>query len=196
MTLVLAIDTATPAVTAGVVRLDGGAVEVLAERVTVDARAHAEQLTPNVVAALADAGITAVNWTPSSSGAGPARSPVCGWEWPAPPPTGMRSTFRCTAYAASTRSAATPTATRWSSPMPVGARCTGRVIATGSASTVPPSMLPPMFPARPTRWRVRSVYPTVAGLVRAVADLTAEPAPLVPLYLRRPDAKPPQAVSR
>ena len=57
-TVILAIDTATPAVTAGVVRLDTDGVEVLAERVTVDARAHAEQLTPNVVAALADAGLT------------------------------------------------------------------------------------------------------------------------------------------
>jgi hypothetical protein len=34
-----------------------------------------------------------------------------------------------------------------------------------------------------------AVYPTAAGLVRAV-DWTAEPAPLIPLYLRRPDAKP------
>ena len=34
------------------------------------------------------------------------------------------------------------------------------------------------------------IYPTVAGLVRAVTDWTAEPAPLIPLYLRRPDAKP------
>ena len=34
------------------------------------------------------------------------------------------------------------------------------------------------------------VYPTAVGLVRAVADWTAQPAPLVPLYLRRPDAKP------
>jgi hypothetical protein len=31
--------------------------------------------------------------------------------------------------------------------------------------------------------------------VRAVADWTAEPAPLIPLYLRRPDAKP-SAVTR
>ncbi|MBW8710923.1 MAG: tRNA (adenosine(37)-N6)-threonylcarbamoyltransferase complex dimerization subunit type 1 TsaB, partial [Mycobacterium sp.] len=53
--LILAIDTATPAVTAGIVRLDG--VEVLAERVTVDARAHAERLTPNVLAALGEAGL-------------------------------------------------------------------------------------------------------------------------------------------
>ena len=55
--LILAIDTATPAVTAGVVRRDGDAIDVLAERVTLDARAHAEQLTPNAVGALADAGV-------------------------------------------------------------------------------------------------------------------------------------------
>ncbi|MGB7161592.1 MAG: tRNA (adenosine(37)-N6)-threonylcarbamoyltransferase complex dimerization subunit type 1 TsaB, partial [Mycobacterium sp.] len=52
--LVLAIDTATPAVTAGIV--DGSGV--LAERVSIDARAHAERITPNVLAALADAGRT------------------------------------------------------------------------------------------------------------------------------------------
>lgn len=55
--LILAIDTATPAVTAGVVRRHDDTIEVLAERVTLDARAHAEQLTPNAVAALADAGV-------------------------------------------------------------------------------------------------------------------------------------------
>src|SRR3984885_3704382 len=49
--LVLAIDTSTPAVTAGLVA-DG---RVVAERVTVDPRAHAERITPNVLAALADA---------------------------------------------------------------------------------------------------------------------------------------------
>jgi tRNA threonylcarbamoyl adenosine modification protein YeaZ len=32
-------------------------------------------------------------------------------------------------------------------------------------------------------------YPSAAGLVAAVADWTTEPGPLVPLYLRRPDAK-------
>jgi AraC-like DNA-binding protein len=55
---VLAIDTATPAVTAGVVRRADDGVSVLAERVTVDPRAHAERLTPNVLAAVGDAGIT------------------------------------------------------------------------------------------------------------------------------------------
>src|ERR1700748_1810554 len=54
--LVLPIATSTPAVTAGVVA-DG---RVLAERVTVDARAHAERITPNVLAAIADAGCSMV----------------------------------------------------------------------------------------------------------------------------------------
>jgi tRNA threonylcarbamoyl adenosine modification protein YeaZ len=53
--IVLAIDTATPAVTAGVVRLDP--VVTLAARVTVDARAHGELLMPHVTAALAAAGV-------------------------------------------------------------------------------------------------------------------------------------------
>ncbi|WP_235870584.1 hypothetical protein [Rhodococcus xishaensis] len=47
--LVLAIDTSTPAVTAGVVQFDSesdaGAARAFATRQTVDARAHAEVLT-------------------------------------------------------------------------------------------------------------------------------------------------------
>ena len=46
-------------------------IEVLAERVTVDARAHAEQLTPNVVAALADAGLTVDDLDAVVVGCGP-----------------------------------------------------------------------------------------------------------------------------
>jgi tRNA threonylcarbamoyladenosine biosynthesis protein TsaB len=48
--LVLAIDTATPAVTAGLVELPehSGAPRLLAERVTVDAMAHAELLAPQI----------------------------------------------------------------------------------------------------------------------------------------------------
>ena len=60
--LILAIDTATPAVTAGVVRL-GDDVELLAEQVTVDPRAHAERLTPNIVAALDGAGRWRILWS-------------------------------------------------------------------------------------------------------------------------------------
>ncbi len=58
----LALDTATPAVTAGVVSLDAvpgnnATPELIGARVTVDARAHGELLTPHLRAALADAGV-------------------------------------------------------------------------------------------------------------------------------------------
>jgi tRNA threonylcarbamoyl adenosine modification protein YeaZ len=54
--LVLAIDTSTPAVTAGVVTLDGA--DVLGERVTLDARAHGELLTPHVLDAVTAANVS------------------------------------------------------------------------------------------------------------------------------------------
>ena len=69
--VVLTIDTATPAVSAGIVRRDGDSIDVLAERVTVDPRAHAEQLTPNVLAALADAGIAVTDLDAVVVGCGP-----------------------------------------------------------------------------------------------------------------------------
>src|SRR5689334_10645354 len=69
MSIVLALDTSTPAVTAGIVRRAD--LCVLAERVTVDARAHAERLTPNVIAALGDAGLTMADLDVVVVGCGP-----------------------------------------------------------------------------------------------------------------------------
>src|SRR6266568_4809765 len=58
--LVLAVDTATPAVTAGLVELKQAGpqpqVHTLASRVTVDARAHNEVLTPQILECLDAAG--------------------------------------------------------------------------------------------------------------------------------------------
>ena len=54
--LVIALDTSTPAVTAGLVALDGGGPRPLAQRVTINARAHGELLTPHLMAAVAEAG--------------------------------------------------------------------------------------------------------------------------------------------
>ena len=70
--VVLVIDTATPAVTAGGVARGGvdGAV-LLGQRVTVDARAHAETLTPNVLGALADAQLTMADLQAVVVGCGP-----------------------------------------------------------------------------------------------------------------------------
>ncbi len=188
MTTVLAIDTATPAVTAGVVRVEG--IEVLAERVTVDARAHAEQLTPNVLAALADAGLTVNDLDAVVVGCGPG------------PFTGLRVGM------------ATAQAYGHALGIPVHGVCSLDAIGidtTGEALVVtdarrrevywaryrdgvridgPAVNAPADVPGADDALARPPLYPTVAGLVRAVADWIAEPAPLIPLYLRRPDAKP------
>jgi tRNA threonylcarbamoyl adenosine modification protein YeaZ len=191
--VVLAIDTATPAVTAGIVNIDG--VDVLAERVTVDARAHAEQLTPNVLGALADAGLTVNDLSAVVVGCGPG------------PFTGLRVGM------------ATAAAYGHALGIPVHGVCSLDAIGvntTGDALVVtdarrrevywaryrdgvrvegPAVNAPADVPGAAEALERPPVYPTVAGLVRAVADWSAEPDPLIPLYLRRPDAKP-QAVTR
>jgi tRNA threonylcarbamoyl adenosine modification protein YeaZ len=197
-TIILAIDTATPAVTAGIVKLDG--IEVLAERVTVDARAHAEQLTPNVLAALADAGLSVGDLGAVVVGCGPG------------PFTGLRVGM------------ATAAAYGHALGIPVHGVCSLDAIGIESAGTVSEVLVVTDARRREVYWaRYRdgvridgpavnspadvpgatealarpAVYPTASGLVRAVADFSAEPAPLIPLYLRRPDAKPQQpAVTR
>jgi tRNA threonylcarbamoyl adenosine modification protein YeaZ len=55
--LVLALDTATPASTAAVAEVTGGGMRGIAERRTVDTRAHGELLAPEIAATLAEAGI-------------------------------------------------------------------------------------------------------------------------------------------
>jgi tRNA threonylcarbamoyl adenosine modification protein YeaZ len=195
MNTVLAIDTATPAVTAGIVRLHG--IEVLAERVTVDARAHAEQLTPSVLAALADAGLTVCDLGAVVVGCGPG------------PFTGLRVGM------------ATAAAYGHALGIPVHGVCSLDAIGIESAGTGsevlvvtdarrrevywaryrdgvridgPAVNAPADVPGAAEALARQPVYPSAAGLVRAVADWSPEPAPLIPLYLRRPDAKPQQPV--
>jgi tRNA threonylcarbamoyl adenosine modification protein YeaZ len=187
-TLILAIDTATPAVTAGVVQLAD--VQVLAERVTVDARAHAEQLTPNVLGALADAGLTVSDLNAVVVGCGPG------------PFTGLRVGM------------ATAAAYGHALGIPVHGVCSLDAIGVGTSGDAlvvtdarrrevywaryrdgvrvdgPAVNAPADVPGAAEGMARPPVYPSVAGLVRAVTDWTAPPAPLVPLYLRRPDAKP------
>ena len=65
--MLLALDTATPAVTVAVA--DGD--HVLAERSTVDARRHGELLAPSILAVLEDAGLTRLDLTAVAVGVGP-----------------------------------------------------------------------------------------------------------------------------
>ncbi len=69
----LAIDTATPAVTAGLLRVPRGDAdpELLAQRVTVGARAHAELLTPAIRELLTAVDVMATDLDAVVCGAGP-----------------------------------------------------------------------------------------------------------------------------
>jgi tRNA threonylcarbamoyl adenosine modification protein YeaZ len=202
VSVILALDTATAAVTAGIVRLED--LSVLAERVTVDARAHAERLTPNVLAALADARLTMADLDAVVVGCGPG------------PFTGLRAGM------------ATAAAYGHALDIPVHGVCSLDAIGVQTAGDVlvvtdarrrevywaryrdgvrthrPAVDAPADVDPGPARAVAGSpehaallglpvcgpATPTPAGLVAAVSDWAAEPAPLVPLYLRRPDAKP------
>ena len=197
--LVLAIDTATPAVTAGVVA-DG---ELLAERVTVDPRAHAERITPNVLGALADAGRGMADLGAVVVGCGPG------------PFTGLRVGM---ATAAAYGHALGIPVYGVCSLDAIGGQTSGETlvvtdarrrevywaryrngIRTGAPAVDAPASVDPggaqAVAGSPEHAALFGLplcgpsYPTPAGLVAAVAEWSDNPAPLVPLYLRRPDAK-------
>ena len=197
--LVLAIDTATPAVTAGVVA-DG---ELLAERVTVDPRAHAERITPNVLGALADAGRGMADLGAVVVGCGPG------------PFTGLRVGM---ATAAAYGHALGIPVYGVCSLDAIGGQTTGETLVVtdarrrevywaryrdgvridGPAVDGPASVEPGGAQAvagSPEHAALFGLplcgpsHPTPVGLVRAVVEWSDNPVPLVPLYLRRPDAK-------
>jgi len=67
----MVVDSSTPAVTAALVRVGDDAVTLLAERVTVDARAHGELLAPQVAAVLAEGEAAVGDLTAVVAGLGP-----------------------------------------------------------------------------------------------------------------------------
>lgn len=68
---ILAIDTSTPQVTAGVVERHGAQLETLAQRAHLDARAHNEILVPLIQDCLVEAGITGADLDAVVVGCGP-----------------------------------------------------------------------------------------------------------------------------
>lgn len=204
--LVLALDTATPTLVAGVARWSPDGVEVLAERAVPSGTKHAELLTPAVRGALADAGVALADVEAVVTGLGPG------------PFTGLRVGIVTAAALADARG------------LPVVGVCSLDAVGTGERTVVTdarrkevywaaydasgqrvegPAVVRPEALGRPGPFagdpafaerlgaEVRTARVTTAGLLRAAAPQLADPssaAPLVPLYLRRPDAVPPTAI--
>ena len=210
---VLTIDTATPAVSAGVVQLDAHGtdrtVRTLAERVTVDARAHAEQLTPNVLGALADAGLTTNDLDAVVVGCGPGpftglrvgmASAAAFGHALGVPVHGVCSLDAIGIHTGGDVLVVTDARRRevyWARYRD-GARVDGPSVNAPADVAPQPSAAVAGSPEHAALFdlpRIEVAYPTPDGLVRAVSDW-GDPRPLVPLYLRRPDAKPSAAVRK
>jgi tRNA threonylcarbamoyl adenosine modification protein YeaZ len=205
--LVLALDTATPTLVAGLARWSApGEVEVLAERAVPSGTKHAELLTPAITGVLSDAGVTMADLDAVVTGLGPG------------PFTGLRVGVVTAAALADARG------------LPVVGVCSLDAIGSGARTVVTdarrkevywaaydgsgarvdgpgvdrPEELPAGGPfvgddrfAERLGAPVRAAGVTTAGLLRAAAPQLADPSsasPLVPLYLRRPDATPPSSI--
>ncbi|UOX86553.1 tRNA (adenosine(37)-N6)-threonylcarbamoyltransferase complex dimerization subunit type 1 TsaB [Amycolatopsis sp. FBCC-B4732] len=215
--LVLAIDTSTPAVTAGVVEVDGDGVETRGERVTVDPRAHGELITPHALAAAEAAGVALKDLDAIVAGVGPGPftglragmataaalghalglpvHPVCSLDALAADVVSAGAFLVCTD--------ARRREVYWAAYDSDGNRTDGPHVqrpadlatdveaAAGDGAVLYAEALG-VQPIEPR-------FPSPAGLVKAAKSALlakAEPAPLTPLYLRRPDAAEPAAPKR
>ncbi|WP_280233971.1 tRNA (adenosine(37)-N6)-threonylcarbamoyltransferase complex dimerization subunit type 1 TsaB [Nocardia cyriacigeorgica] len=226
--LVLAVDTATPAVTAGLVELEQSAagaqapadVRTIAVRVRVDARAHAEVLTPQILECLTEAGRSRTDIAAVVVGIGPG--PFTGLRVGMATAAAFGDALGIPVYGVCSLDAIAADGARDLAPgaellvvtdarrrevysaryredVPwaqggIGSRVAGpdvgkpgeldaeqATVIAGSASHVDLFDLP-VLPVE---------TPSPAGLVRVAAPAVlarAVPEPLVPLYLRRPDA--------
>lgn len=208
---VLAIDTATTDLVTGIVDTNTGAVT---ERIIADTRAHNEQLVPTVQALLSDASLNFNNLDAIVVGCGPgpftglrvgmASAQALGQALGIPVHGVCSHDAIAHAIAAefpSEKLLVTSDARRKEVYFAVydGAERTfgPEVIAPEQLSAevnriIIPDALAARLPVELADLPRQAANPRPAGLV-AVADLDSAPKPLVPLYLRRPDAKEPKA---
>jgi tRNA threonylcarbamoyl adenosine modification protein YeaZ len=204
--LVLALDTATPTLVAGLARWSGAGTEVLAERAAPSGTRHAELLTPAISGVLADAGMTMGNLEAVVVGLGPG------------PFTGLRvgvvtavaladarglpvvGVCSLDAIGSGDRIVVTDARRKeiyWATYAADGTRTEGPAVVRPEELGRPgPFVGDPGFADRLGR-QVLAADVTTAGLLRAAGPQLADPSsagPLVPLYLRRPDATPPTAI--
>lgn len=205
---ILAIDTATAELVVGVAeRSSGGEVSVLAESAETT-RAHNELLVPTVEEVLHQAGTTYTDLDAVVVGCGPG--PFTGLRVGMASASAFAQALQIPAYRVVTHDATGLTAAAASSLVVTdarrrevywahyqnGTRVAGPDVCAPAAVPVPsvsllscPEQLRDQLEVAADE--VTYLGPRTAGLL-AAADFTAPPAPLVPLYLRRPDAVPPK----
>jgi len=205
--LVLALDTATPTLVAGLAHWSaGGDAEVLAERALPSGNRHAELLTPAIRGVLDDAGVSRGDLGAVVVGLGPG------------PFTGLRvgvvsgaalgdaltvpvvGVCSLDAIGSGARTVVTDARRKevyWARYAADERRLDGPGVVRPDELDVPgPFVGDPAFADR-LGAPVTAADVTTAGLLRAASPQLADPAlagPLVPLYLRRPDATPPTAI--
>jgi tRNA threonylcarbamoyladenosine biosynthesis protein TsaB len=209
--LIVVVDSATPAITAVLAEVTDGDARVLAQRVTVDARAHGELLAPAIEAVLADGGARPRDLAAVVAGVGPG--PFTGLRVGLVTAAALADTLSIPAYGVGTLDA-------------LGWATTGRVLAATDARrkeiywavyedghpVTPPAVGKPADVVVDVERAVgdgarryadvltvpvtEPWYPPAEGLVALAAQRVRDKAPtepLTPLYLRRPDAVEPGA---
>lgn len=208
--LVLAIDTSSAAVTAGIVDVSAGRVAPCAEQTVLNARGHGEYLAPGIAGCLADIGAAPAELRAVVVGTGPG--PYTGLRVGLVTAAVLADALRIPAYgvcsldaigAACADEASVLVATdarrkeiywaryelgvRVSGPAvsrPADVRLDGLTAVAGAAAE-------PYGDAWPNLRRRLDRYPDPVALVRCAADRIeagAPSEPTTPLYLRRPDA--------
>jgi tRNA threonylcarbamoyl adenosine modification protein YeaZ len=199
--LVLGIDTSTPAVSVALVRRGAG---VLAESVVVDAKRHGELLAQGIRDVLTAAAVDRTDLEAVAVGLGPG--PFTGLRVGIVTAATMADALGIPSYGICSldalgegaRIAVTDARRRevyWARYDDAGARCEGPAVGA-------PAELSQQWQGIPVVGAGAHVHaaafagldvlpePQYPSAVR-IADLASEPAPLVPLYLRRPDAEAP-----
>jgi tRNA threonylcarbamoyl adenosine modification protein YeaZ len=202
--LVLALDTATPTLVVGLAGWSADAdVQVLAERAVPSGNRHAELLTPTIREVLAEAGSAMADLQAVVTGLGPG------------PFTGLRVGIVTAAALADARGLpvhgvcsldaigdgarsvvtdARRKEVHWASYDAAGRRTAGPGVARPEDAPVADPVVGDVRFAERLGRDVTAAEVTTAGLLRAATPLLGRPpAPLEPLYLRRPDAVPPAA---
>jgi tRNA threonylcarbamoyl adenosine modification protein YeaZ len=215
--LVLAIDTATPAVTAGVVELTDDGIVQRSAHVAHDARKHGELLMPAVLDACAEAGtsLRGLEAVVVGAGPGPFTGLRVGMVTAAAlgdaldiPVHGVCSLDAIAADAAGVPLLVVIDARRrevyWAAYDAEGRRTAGPEVAPAAAVVARIDELGAVAAAGGSATTVglpvrAPESPSPAGLVAVAADVLRAglaPGPLEPLYLRRPDTVEPGARKR